>query len=282
MSYKTVLVHIDDSRRSHTRVDFAVDLALKHNAHLIGLYAVCQDALRPFLNVEESLNLAVQEAQARARLERAHDHFLSATRLSGCTSEWRAPIGPPADTAILHARHADVIVLGQPDPADPAAYIGKHFPEDLVMSSGRPAILLPYAGRIERFGETALIAWDGSRAAARAVADALPVLRLAHSVQIVTIEQPRATSDESAGTPERAGHALAAYLGHHRVRAGVLSIPHVWGVSTGAALLNVLADTSAGLLVLGAYGHARFQERVLGGVTRTLLKSMTAAVLMSH
>ena len=282
MSYKTILVHIDDSRCSGARVDFAVDLALKHNAHLIGLYVVCRDPLRPFLKPDESLNLAVHEAQARARLERAHEHFLSATRLSAATAEWRAPAGPPVDVAVLHARHADLIVLGQADPADPAAYIAKHFADDVVMSCGRPAILLPYIGRTDRFGETVLVAWDGSRAAARAVADALPVLRLAHSVQIVTIEQPRATSDESAGTPERAGHALAAYLGHHRVRAGVLSIPHVWGVSTGAALLNVLADTSAGLLVLGAYGHARFQERVLGGVTRTLLKSMTAAVLMSH
>jgi nucleotide-binding universal stress UspA family protein len=279
VSYKTILVHIDDSRCSGARVNFAVDLALKHNAHLIGLYVVCQDLLRPFLKVDESLSLAVHEAQARARLARAHDHFLSATRLSAATSEWRAPAGPSVHTATLHARHADVIILGQSDPSETAAYIARNFADDVVMSCGRPAILLPYVGRIERFGETVLIAWDGSRAAARAVADALPVLKHARSVQIVTIERHR---DEDGETIKTAGHTLAAYLEHHKVRASVSSIPPESGVSTGAALLDVLADTNSGLLVLGAYGHTRLHERFLGGVTRTLLESMTTPVLMSH
>jgi nucleotide-binding universal stress UspA family protein len=225
------------------------------------------------------LSLAVHEAQARARLARAHDHFLSATRLSAATSEWRAPAGPSVHTATLHARHADVIILGQTDPADPAAYIARHFADDVVMSCGRPAILLPYVGRIERFGETVLIAWDGSRAAARAVADALPVLRHARSVQIVTIERHR---DEEGETIKSGGRKLADYLGHHKVRASVSSLPPESGVSTGAALLDVLADTNSGLLVLGAYGHTRSHERFLGGVTRTLLESMTTPVLMSH
>jgi nucleotide-binding universal stress UspA family protein len=279
MSYKTILVHIDDSRCSGARVNFAIDLALKHNAHLIGLYVVCQDLLRPVLKVDESLSLAVHEAQARARLARAHDHFLSATRLSAATSEWRAPAGPPVQTATLHARHADLIILGQTDPADPAAYIARHFADDVVMSCGRPVILLPYVGRIERFGETVLIAWDGSRAAARAVSDALPVLKHARSVQIVTVERHR---DEGAKTIEPAGHTLAAYLEHHQVRASVLSMPPGPGVSTGATLLDVSTDINSNLLVLGAYGHTRLHERFLGGVTRTLLESMTTPVLMSH
>jgi len=279
MSYKTILVHIDDSRRSGARVDFAVDLALKHNAHLIGLYMVCRNELRPIIKSDESLNLAVHEAQARARLARANGHFLSATRLAAATSEWRAPVGPSVLTATLHARHADLIVLGQADPADPAAFIAEHFADDVVMRCGRPAILLPYAGRVDRFGETVLIAWDGSRAAARAVADALPVLRHARSVQIVTVERHREEDDEAG---KNTGHTLAAYLEHHKVRAGVLSMPPASGASTGATLLDVLADTDSDLLVLGAYGHTRLHERFLGGVTRSLLESMTAPVLMSH
>ena len=135
MSYKTILVHIDDSRRSGARVDFAVDLALKHNAHLIGLYMVCRNELRPLIKSDESLSLAVHEAQARARLARANDHFLSATRLAAATSEWRAPVGPSVLTATLHARHADLIVLGQADPADPAAFIAEHFADDAFTES---------------------------------------------------------------------------------------------------------------------------------------------------
>jgi nucleotide-binding universal stress UspA family protein len=180
MSYKTILVHINDSHCSDARVDFAVDFALKHDAHLIGLYVVCQDFLRPlFFDTGESLNLAVNEAQSAARQERARDHFTAAAQRAAISAEWRAPPGPAVDTTTLHARHADLLILGQQDPADQAAYIARHFLEDMLMGSGRPMILLPYAGRTEHFGETVLVAWDGGRAAARAVADALPILQRA-------------------------------------------------------------------------------------------------------
>jgi nucleotide-binding universal stress UspA family protein len=276
MSYKTMLVHIDDSRCSDVRVEFAVELALKHGAHLIGLYVVCQDLLRPlFFDTSESLNLAVNEAQRAARQERAHEHFLAATQRSGIASEWRAPPGLAVDTAMLHARHADLLIFGQQDPADPAAYVARHFLEDLLMGSGRPMILLPYAGRIDAFGDTVLVAWDGSQAAARAVADALPILQRARFVEIVCVRR-RPDEDEPAGLD------LATYLERQNVRAGFSSLLRVPGLSNGVTLLNALTDTHSGLLVLGAYGHARAEERVLGGVTRTMLESMTTPVFMAH
>ena len=179
----------------------------------------------------------------------------------------------------MNSRFSDQVVVVTGAASGIGVVIARHFADDVVMSCGRPAILLPYVGRIERFGETVLIAWDGSRAAARAVADALPVLRHARSVQIVTIERHR---DEEGETIKSGGRKLADYLGHHKVRASVSSLPPESGVSTGAALLDVLADTNSGLLVLGAYGHTRSHERFLGGVTRTLLESMTTPVLMSH
>jgi nucleotide-binding universal stress UspA family protein len=275
MSYKTILVHIDDSQRSDARVEFAVDFALKHDAHLIGLYVVCQDLLRPLFRRDESLNLAINEAQSAARRERARDHFTVATERAGVSGEWRAPPGPAVENATLHARHADLLILGQQDPADPAAYIARHFLEDLLMGSGRPAVLLPYAGHVERFGETVLIAWDGGQAAARAVADALPILQRARFVEIAVVQRHR---DEA----EPAGLDLATYLERQSVRAGFTSLPRVPGVNTGATLLNALTDTHSDLLVLGAYGHARAEERLLGGVTRTMLESMTTPVFMSH
>jgi nucleotide-binding universal stress UspA family protein len=175
----------------------------------------------------------------------------------------------------LHARHADLLIFGQQDPADPAAYIARHFLEDLLMGSGRPMILLPYAGRIERFGDAVLIAWDGGQAAARAVADALPILQRARFVEIVSVRRHR---DET----EPAGRDLATYLERQNVRAEFSSLLRVPRVSTGATLLNALTDTNPDLLLLGAYGHARAEERVLGGVTRTMLESMTTPVFMSH
>jgi nucleotide-binding universal stress UspA family protein len=275
MSYKTILVHIDDSQRSDARVEFAVDFALKHDAHLIGLYLVCQDLLRPLFRRDESLNLAVNEAQSAERQQRARDHFSAAAQRAGVNCEWRAPPGPVIENATLHARHADLLILGQQDPADPATYIARHFLEDILMASGRPAILLPYVGRVERFGDTVLIAWDGGQAAARAVEDALPILQRARYVKIVCV-----TRHPEEGEP--AGLELATYLERQNVRAGFTSLLHVSGVSTGAMLLNALADTNSDLLVLGAYGHTRVEERVLGGVTRTMLESMITPVLMSH
>ena len=276
MSYKTIVVHVDDSRCSDARVEFAVDFALKHDARLIGLSVVCQDFLRPlFFDTGESLNLAVNEAQSAARQARACDHFTAAAQRAAISAEWRAPPGPAVETATLHARHADLLIFGQQDPADPAAYIARHFLEDLLMGSGRPMILLPYAGRIERFGDAVLIAWDGGQAAARAVADALPILQRARFVEIVSVRRHR---DET----EPAGRDLATYLERQNVRAEFSSLLRVPRVSTGATLLNALTDTNPDLLLLGAYGHARAEERVLGGVTRTMLESMTTPVFMSH
>src|ERR1700741_1190855 len=113
MTYKTLLVHIDDSRKSDERVSFAFELALKYDACLIGLYVVCQDLLRPLLKRDDSLLPATLEAQHAERANRAHDRFIAAAERSGCAFEWRAPSGAALDVAVLHARHADLVILGQ-------------------------------------------------------------------------------------------------------------------------------------------------------------------------
>ena len=275
MSYQTLLVHIDDSRHSDARVDFALDLALKHDAHLIGLYVVCQEMFRPLLRRDDSLNLATLEAQGVERKNRAQEHFAAAAERAGCPFEWQAPDGPALDAATLHARHADLAIVGQQDPDDQAAYIARDFVEDLVMTAGRPVIILPYAGRVASFGENVVVAWDGSREAARALADALPILKRARFVTVTTV-------GKHPDRDEPAGFDVSGYLERHGVRAGFASIPRTSGVSTGATLLNQLSDVHADLLVMGAYAHARARERVLGGVTHTLLETMTVPVLMSH
>jgi nucleotide-binding universal stress UspA family protein len=275
MTYKTLLVHVDDSRTSDARVEFALDLALKHNAHLIGLYVVNQGLFGPLLRQDDSLSLAKREAQGIERMNRASQHFVDAAKRAGCPFEWRAPAGPSLEIATLHARHADLLVLGQADPEDPASFIARGFLEDLVMEAGRPAIILPYAGRVASFGENVVVAWDGSREAARALADALPILKHARFVTVTTVER----HPEGAAP---AGIDVSAYLERHGVRASFAALPRAPGVGTGATLLNQLSDLHADLLVMGAYGHARARERMLGGVTRALFETMTAPVLVSH
>lgn len=275
MNWKTVLVHIGNGRRSDERVEFAFSLARRFDAHVTGLYLVCQDLFRPLFNPGESLDLATNERQHAAWRDRAREAFEASANRSGGSAEWRAPAGPALDAAVLHARHADVLVLGQEDREDPASIVARHFVADVVTSVGRPALILPHSGHIKTFGDNILVAWDDSREAARALADALPLLRLARFVEVVSVERHR--NDERP-----AGIDVAAYLERHNVRASFSSMPRMAGVGTGATLLNKACDVHADLLVTGAYAHSRGFERVLGGVTRTMLESMTVPVLMSH
>jgi nucleotide-binding universal stress UspA family protein len=275
MSYKTLLVHIDDSARSEARTAFACDLAVKYGAHLIGLYVVCQDVLRPLMTGEESLDFGANEARHAQRMSDAQAQFTATAQRAGCPFEWRAPRGPSVETAVLHARHADLLVLGQEDPENPATHIARYFVEDVIMSAGRPAVVLPHAGRIATFGESVLVAWDGGREAARALADAVPILKRARFVTVVSVSKrpEESTADEID---------VAGYLERHGVRASFVSVPRQPGMGTGATLLNQISDRHADLLVMGAYGHARARERVLGGVTHTLFETMTVPVFMSH
>ncbi|RQR55584.1 universal stress protein [Burkholderia sp. Bp9125] len=277
MSYKTLLVHLDDSPRCATRVELALDLAKRCNAHLIGLYVVCQDLFEPLRRRDEPLELAVYERLCEARRKQAEIAFLDAAERAGRSVEWRAPAGPATETATLHARHADLLVLGQTDPHDRTTYIAAHFVEDVVTGCGRPAIIVPYAGLVRTFGENVLIAWDGGREAARAVADALPLLERARFVTVETVERHRSDPDK---TP--AGVDVAAYLERHGIRASFATTPREGDVNTGETLLDRTSDLHSDLLVMGAYSHARMRERVLGGATRTILETMTVPVLMSH
>ncbi|WP_179401321.1 universal stress protein [Burkholderia guangdongensis] len=277
MSYKTLLVHLDDSRRCSARVELALDLAGRWNAHLIGLYVVCQDMLEPLRRPDEPLKLAVYERLCDERRRQAEAAFLEAAERAGRRVEWRAPAGPSTDTAMLHARHADLIVLGQFNPHDRTTTIAHHFVEDVLMGSGRPAIVVPYAGQVRTIGENVLVAWDGGREAARAIGDALPLLERARFVTVETVERRRPDPDK---TP--AGVDVAAYLERHGIQASFSATPRDGDIGSGATLLNRSSDLNADLIVMGAYSHTRIHERVLGGATRTILETMTVPVLMSH
>ncbi|ABI89368.1 universal stress family protein [Burkholderia ambifaria AMMD] len=277
MSYKTLLVHLDDSDRCKARVNLALELAGRWNAHLIGLYAVCQDLFEPLRRPDEPLKLAVYERLCEQRRKDAEERFLMVAERAGRSVEWQAPAGDVTGTAILHARHADLLVLGQENPDDRMTFVARHFVEDVVMGSGRPAIVVPYAGDVRTLGENVLIGWDGGREAARATADALPLLTRARFVHVETVTRGHPDPDE---TP--AGVDVAAYLERHGIRASFSTTPRERSVSVGAMLLNRVTDVHADLLVMGLYSHARMHERVLGGATRTILETMTVPVLLSH
>jgi nucleotide-binding universal stress UspA family protein len=150
-------------------------------------------------------------------------------------------------------------------------------PERVALAAGRPVLAIPYAGRFEAVGRRVLIGWDASREATRAVADAMPLLAAAETVSVLSID-PREGPSAHGPVP---GADISPHLARHGVNATVERTVSA-GVPAGDLLLSRAADLGADLLVVGAYGHSRARELLLGGVTRTLLQSMTLPVLMSH
>src|SRR2546421_1757575 len=141
----------------------------------------------------------------------------------------------------------------------------------------RPTLVLPYAGKFDAVGTNIMVAWDDSREAARAVSDALPLLRIAKRVQVVSWNESVGANDSTLRPRLDALHQWLMWQ-------GVTAEIHVETTDIGIAeaMLSRAADLGADLIVMGAYGHARWAERVLGGATRGLLASMTVPVLMSH
>jgi nucleotide-binding universal stress UspA family protein len=272
MCYKTLLVHLDDSQRCEVRLALALDLAERFDAHLVGLYL-------PHSAPHSHIHAHADTSPPEERLELARMRFLGAGARAGRAVEWRAPQPSDIDIAALHARHADLLVLGQHDREDPAAQTANEFVTDLVMTAARPAIVVPHSGAFPEFAQNILIAWDGSREAARAVSDALPLLRRARCVSIEVVAARHGAKREHA---EEETIVAAAWLDLHGVSASFHECPRDAEVVTGAALLSRASDLHADLLVAGAYAHSRINERILGGVTRTLLEAMTIPVLMSH
>ncbi len=148
---------------------------------------------------------------------------------------------------------------------------------NLVMSAGRPALVIPYIGAPEGFGRTVTLAWDAGREAARTVADAMPLLERAEQVHVLAVNPRSGIS----GHGEEPGADIALHLARHGITAEV-NHTHAQDVGVGDAILSWLSDSGSDLLVMGAYGHSRLRELVLGGVTRRLLDSMTVPVLISH
>jgi nucleotide-binding universal stress UspA family protein len=150
-------------------------------------------------------------------------------------------------------------------------------PEEVALSSGRPALIVPYDWALATLGERVLIAWDASREVARAVSDAMPVLERAASVLVVSIN-PKSTP---LGHGELPGADIALHLVCHKVEVEVQPVETDL-MDVGEALLSFVADRSCNLLVMGAYAHSRVRELAPGGATQTILKKMTLPVLMAH
>ena len=283
MGFRDILVAIDPAPAARARVEIATALAERFDAHLVGLYTPISASAPETRGYFEYFNRPVEPS--RKEFEKKLQAETSATRLlfeqitarHAVSAEWRQASGYPSDAVALHGRYVDLIVLGQRDPDDARAPLIQPSPGEVALAIGRPMLVTPYAGNWTKIGKYVLVGWDGSRPATRAINDALPFLAVAEAVTVVVVDAER----EHRRHGDVPGADIALHLSRHGVKATVQSIPSA-GIGVGNALLSRASDLSVDLLVMGAYGHLRERELVFGGVTRTILNSMTVPVLMAH
>jgi nucleotide-binding universal stress UspA family protein len=279
MAYRDILVHLDSTRSCAGRVEAAIGLARRYEAHLTGVYPTGEPSLPGYMAGAMPIELLqMQERRAKEAADKAAASFRQACERAGIQHECRiAPCRDfdVADVLALHLRYSDLAVLGQHDPDDPLSP-ERGMMENVILGSGRPAVMVPYIGAKQPLGDKIMIAWDAKREAARAVADAMPFLTAASLVTVMVVNPGR-----GGAHGQEPGADIALHLARHGVKAEVQH-SQVEDISIGDALLSRLADESIDLLVMGAYGHTRMRELVLGGVTRTILEHMTVPVFMSH
>ena len=280
MAYKTILVALNNVMRTDALMSVALNMASKHDAHVIGLYVI--PAVRVYPTMSPHVVPGLDDAcrvffsQKSESVEKA---FNEALAKSGVRGEWRGIDSASvdiADAVIEHGYQVDLIVASQQS-NDVANGIEDDFCDRLVMESGRPVLLVPISGEFAAVGETVVVGWNATREAVRAVFDSLPVLKMAKTVKLLWIN-PMSEGSESGDLP---GAEMAATLARHDINVAAEALPSEQA-GAGEALITQAKELGADLVVIGAYGHSRMREFVFGGVTRTMLQAMTLPVLMTH
>lgn len=281
MSYKTIVVHSDDSAAGESRLRFAVMMARRYDAHLVGI-ATLEPVARPSFaespHIVELLRLHEQKLKERELA--LNDAFTKTTRGSGVRVEWRLEQGEPSVVLATAMRYADLGVLGQYQPDGPMSEEWRSLPETVAMTSGRPIVVVPYIGAPQRDQRRVMLAWNASQQATRAASDALPILQGAEKVTVLVV-------DGSVGGVAREPHGqepgadVAAWLARHNVKVEVVRDSSA-EVDVGSVILSRVSDLDIDLVVMGIYGHSRLRELVMGGASRTMLQQMTVPVLISH
>ncbi|WP_164557803.1 universal stress protein [Massilia atriviolacea] len=310
MEYKTILVHVDESPQAASRIDTAARLAIEHEAHLIG---TALTNLPPRLLALSGLDPSLPPMQAplielRRLADSALDVFEQRATALGVLSLERRRLEEELGMGMsLQARYCDLVVIGQHNAAHPLQGVRADFPDYVLLNSAKPVLVVPAtAPHGPPLGQRIVVGWNGSAPASRAIASAIPLMQRARQVDVVVVDA-RAQGDLHGAMP---GADLALYLARHAIRVNVRDIDSradagradpgradagradpgradagradPGRADAGRALLAAAGEAGADLIVMGAYGRSRFREVLLGGATRTVLRSSTLALWMMH
>ena len=271
---KDVIVNLSVGAKANSASDYAISLAAALNAHLTGiifLYGPTMPVSRAGYVPPE---LEVLERHNEAAVKAVRESFTAASARAGVKAESltvSASLVSAGGQFGQIARRFDLAVVGQAEPENKM----ENIIEAALFDSGGPVIIVPYTQQAPLRLDHVMICWDGSRAAARAIRDAIPFLHRAGRIEVVNVTNERGKQDQIECAD------MGAHLAHHGLNVVINRMP-LGDVDVAAVLLSHAADEDVDFIVMGGYGHSRLREFVLGGVTRTILRTMTTPVLMSH
>lgn len=275
MAIKDILTVVDLAG-SQKATQAALDLAGRTSAHVTGLAIAFEPVVPGFIAAPMPADyIEIARDSALKAAAEAGRKFTDMARRAGVNSEVRTAemiTGGTAEPVITHCRFTDLVVIGQDNPDEPEP-MREMLIEAVLFESGVPVLVVPYINGGMKL-KNALVAWDGSPTASRAVHAALPILAMAEKITVMIVE----TGKVRYGEP---GADIATYLARHGLQVTVDVVPRP---TTGIAdaILNYVSDHGVDMVAMGGYGHSRMREFLFGGATREILSSMTVPVLMAH
>ncbi len=277
MSLRDILVHIDDGPHCDKRFQLALKLARRQNAELFALFTRA-DPQRLGLKGKTKK----RKEKYKKAAEVARERYQAMADKAYVNLDWKTAKYPRSDDVVTeqmlyYTQHMDLAIVGQHDPGTADGSVPPDLAERLVLESGRPILVVPYAGEFKALCRRIMVAWNTGRESVRAVNDALPLMRDAKKVQILAIDP----AEKGKRHGPRPSADIADHLKRHGIKAQADYL-NTKDLDPGNTLLSMAADESVDLLVMGAYGRHPLTEWMLGGVTRDILRHMTVPVLMSH
>jgi nucleotide-binding universal stress UspA family protein len=278
--YKTIVVHIDGSAEQESRLRAAALLAVRYGAHLVGSAATGISWINySLLTGSMAAPVIADDFQGLRELaaERLKTFGEAVAHLGVESFETRLTEDDPRYALLLQSRYADLVVLSQDTAAGPGLPSRiRGLPEHVALRGARPVLVVPPSYQGEPIPGTAIAAWDGGTQALRAITAALPLLAHAAGVKLVIVN-PDALSDLHGEQP---GADMALWMARHGIRVDV--VVERARATVGDILCRLAQDCGAGLMVTGAFGHSRYREWMLGGVTRELLERARVPLLLAH
>jgi len=283
MTYKTIVVHVDDQAEATHRIRLALELAQACKARLIGL-AIMPRPQMP-VGIEGMAATAdvitIQEDANRERLAKARALFDAAARGAQVEVEFRGAVDDAAGAMNQEMLYADIGVVGQRDPEQTIGDMYADLPESVAMESRRPLVVVPHIGYARPVGRKVLLAWNDSTEAMRAATEAMPLLRAAEKVTLLVIDGHKRDEPATSDREEPPGSRAAGWLARHGVNVEVINDVSD-GTDVGSIILSRVSDLDIDLVVMGIYGHSKWRETLFGGASKTMLGHMTVPTLIAH